>query len=134
MAEFQRYISNAGDRWDLIADRAYGDITKMKELQEANPDIARYASFPNGITIILPIIPEKSTQNALLPPWKRGASDSEEAVNYLITPKSGATATKKTGQGADLETAEFDYFLDAPHYLKDGTGSESQIKGNLQRC
>ncbi len=65
------YITREGDRWDLIAYRAYGDITKQKDIIELNPDIALVSRFPDGVTIILPIIPEADTQTSNLPPWKR---------------------------------------------------------------
>lgn len=71
MANTTPYITREGDRWDLIADRAYGDVTRQKEIMEANPDIALFTVFREGITIQLPIIPESETQTSNLPPWKR---------------------------------------------------------------
>lgn len=65
------YITNEGDRWDLIADKAYGDVTKMKDILEANPNLAMVTVFTEGITVLLPIIPETETQTSNLPPWKR---------------------------------------------------------------
>jgi phage tail protein X len=113
MADFQRYNTTQGDRWDLIAWRAYGDYTKQKELIEANPGIPIVASFGDAIPLILPIIPEADTQSALLPPWFRNDPAAADQVVYLITPKATATAVKKSGYGADFESGEFDYFLDA---------------------
>lgn len=69
--ETTNYITKNGDRWDLIAWRAYGDITKQKEIIEANTDIALVVEFEEGITLKLPIIPEVNTQTSLLPPWKQ---------------------------------------------------------------
>jgi phage tail protein X len=73
MADVQTtpYITRDGDRWDLIADKAYGDITKQKDIIELNPYIALVARFPDGVTVLLPIIPEADTQTSNLPPWKR---------------------------------------------------------------
>lgn len=71
MAETTNYITKRGDRWDLIAWKAYGDITKQKEIIEANPDICLVVEFEEGITLQLPIIPNVNTQESLLPPWKR---------------------------------------------------------------
>lgn len=65
------YITNEGDRWDLIADKAYGDVTKMDKIIEANPDLALVTNFREGVTIMLPIISETETQTSTLPPWKR---------------------------------------------------------------
>jgi phage tail protein X len=71
MATTTPYITNSGDRWDTIANKAYGDVTKMKEIIEANPDLALVTEFDEGITILLPIIAETETQAENLPPWKR---------------------------------------------------------------
>jgi phage tail protein X len=65
------YITQQGDRWELIAYKAYGDVTKQKEIIEANPDLALVVAFDEGVTIELPIIPETNTQTSNLPPWKR---------------------------------------------------------------
>jgi phage tail protein X len=65
------YITREGDRWDLIADRAYGDVTKMKDIIEANPELSLVTIFSEGVTILLPIIPQADTQTSTLPPWKR---------------------------------------------------------------
>lgn len=67
----RNYITKQGDRWDSIADSAYGDVTKMNDVIEANPDIAMVAAFDEGITLKLPIIEDVNTQNELLPPWKQ---------------------------------------------------------------
>lgn len=64
------YITKRGDTWALIAYKAYGDITKMKQVMDANPSIALVVIFEDGITIDLPIIPETETQTNDLPPWK----------------------------------------------------------------
>lgn len=71
MAETTTYITSHGDRWDLIADRAYGDVTKMDKIIDANPDLALVVQFQEGVTLNLPIIPETNTQTSNLPPWKR---------------------------------------------------------------
>lgn len=110
--DFTRYITKQGDRWDLIAWRAYGDITKQKEVMEANRDIMLVNSFDEGYTLILPIIPEVSTQDAQLPPWKRGTVNQSTTTVFLTTPKATATAPKSVG-GADLAFDFFDYSLDA---------------------
>lgn len=65
------YITKRGDSWWFIAWKAYGDVTKMKDIMDANPDIALVVMFDEGVTINLPIIPETETQTDDLPPWKR---------------------------------------------------------------
>lgn len=114
MAEFTRYPTKQGDRWDLIAWKAYGDVTKMREVIEANPDIALVAVFDEGYSLILPIIPEVSTQNSQLPPWKRDSATNQSTTEtFLLTERADASPVK-AGGGADLENDFFDYYMDLP--------------------
>jgi phage tail protein X len=71
MEETTIYITKEGDRWDTIADKAYGDVSKMDKIIDANPELALVDVFREGITLTLPIIPETETQTSNLPPWKR---------------------------------------------------------------
>ena len=66
-----RYITKQGDRWDLIAYKAYGDATMIDILITANPGIPVDPILPEGITLNIPIVDEPEVDKSLLPPWKR---------------------------------------------------------------
>nr|WP_295875670.1 hypothetical protein [uncultured Chitinophaga sp.] len=78
------YITRPGDRWDLIAFKAYGtvgDITlsdgrrvnAMSFLSESNPDINNDSVLDEGLLLQVPFIPGTgvSTDKDSLPPWKK---------------------------------------------------------------
>lgn len=78
------YITKPGDRWDLISYKAYGTVgqitlddgTKvnaMSYILQSNPDIKAESIITEGLLIQVPIIPTASvtTDDSLLPPWKR---------------------------------------------------------------
>ena len=66
-----RYITKQGDRWDLIAYKAYGDATMIDILIMANPGIPVDPILPEGITLNIPVVDEPEVDKSLLPPWKR---------------------------------------------------------------
>lgn len=63
------YTTKLGDTWDLIAYRVYGNEKYMKELVEANIELAGTVFFKSGVELISPDIPVLNDSNA--PPWKR---------------------------------------------------------------
>jgi len=63
------HITRAGERWDLLAWRYYGDPTDYSPIIMANPDVAIEPVFDAGISIAVPII-QKSALVVDLPPWK----------------------------------------------------------------
>ncbi len=65
------YTSKQGERWDTVAYKAYGDATKINELIEANPNVPITDEIPPNTVLNVPIIPEPTLDEALLPPWKR---------------------------------------------------------------
>lgn len=67
------YITVAGDRWDTIARKSYGDPMDVKDIAAANPNIPRTIVFKGGVKLIIPIKEEEtaSTNIDLLPPWKK---------------------------------------------------------------
>ena len=63
------YTTKAGDMWDGIAYKVYGDESYTDKLMMLNTQYCRFFVFPAGITLDLP---EESTQtSANLPPWKQ---------------------------------------------------------------
>lgn len=72
--ENTEYITKDGDRWDLIAFRAYGDPLQIQPLIDANPGQPIIAEFSGGVRLVVPILETQTGETApkdLLPPWKR---------------------------------------------------------------
>lgn len=66
-----RYITKQGDRWDLIAYKAYGDATMIDIIIAANSGVSVDPVLKEGITLNIPIVDEPDVDKSLLPPWKR---------------------------------------------------------------
>jgi phage tail protein X len=49
--QFIPYTTKAGDRWDLLAWRFYGDPTQYSVIIQANPAIPIEAVFEQGLVI-----------------------------------------------------------------------------------
>jgi phage tail protein X len=77
------YITKPGDRWDLIAYKAYGTmgfitledgekVNAISHIIGANPDIEQGDQLAEGLLLNVPIIPDNSvkTNTEDLPPWK----------------------------------------------------------------
>lgn len=69
--KFTEYTTVEGDRWDLIAYRAYGDPGRVDGIIRSNPGLAVNGLLPAGITLQIPVIPEETANETILPPWKR---------------------------------------------------------------
>ncbi|MCM5528970.1 tail protein X [Parasegetibacter sp. NRK P23] len=78
------YITKPGDRWDLIAFKAYGtvaDVTLEDGRREnaigliirSNPELPIESILLDGLLLQLPVIPSGTvqTEKESLPPWKR---------------------------------------------------------------
>lgn len=57
MANPAPYITNAGDRWDLISFNVFNNEYFASEINEANPQFIYTAVFDQGIPITIPNIP-----------------------------------------------------------------------------
>ena len=70
--QFIPYTTKAGDRWDLLAWRFYGNPTQYSVIIQANPAIPIEAVFEQGLLICVPLIVQNpATSNRTdLPPWK----------------------------------------------------------------
>ncbi|HOP33225.1 MAG TPA: tail protein X [Candidatus Hydrothermia bacterium] len=70
-----KYRTVAGDRWDMISYRFYGDSDRYKDIIKANPylpeEIKRASILPEGIVLEIPDIEIKPAKPEELPPWKR---------------------------------------------------------------
>lgn len=65
----KEYITQAGDQWDMIAKRIYGNELRADILMENNLHLLDIHTFDADITIHYPEI--ESTAGAELPPWRR---------------------------------------------------------------
>jgi len=71
--QFISHVSVAGERWDLLAWRYYGDATLYSPIIMANPTIPIEPVFEAGLVIAIPILQVNPSQTRALPPWKRMA-------------------------------------------------------------
>jgi phage tail protein X len=71
--QFIPHITRAGERWDLLAWRYYGDATMFAPIIQTNPAIPIEPVFEAGLTIGVPLLAEDPAVNNPndLPPWKR---------------------------------------------------------------
>ena len=68
-SHFIPHITSAGERWDLLAWRFYGDPTEYSPIIMANPNVPIEPVFEPGITIYIPVVNQPATPVSL-PPWK----------------------------------------------------------------
>lgn len=70
MASYQ-YIVKSDERWDNIANAAYGNPGLIELIVQANPNVLVAAVVPAGTILEIPIIEEvnPTTDKDLLPPW-----------------------------------------------------------------
>lgn len=72
MSAVLRYTTRAGDRWDLIAHRHYGNALMIENLIAANPHLPLAEEFGSGLTVFVPVLetkPKNSQED--MPPWMR---------------------------------------------------------------
>lgn len=69
-AQYIVHITKAGERWDLLAWRYYGDPTDYQTIVMANPGVAIEPVFEAGITLAVPIVQKCAVVSVDLPPWK----------------------------------------------------------------
>ena len=67
------HITRAGERWDQIANRYYGDPFAYEAIIRANPMVAITPILPAGLTLLVPLPDDTAAQipGADLPPWKQ---------------------------------------------------------------
>jgi len=64
------YRTRAGDTWDLVAYRYYGNAYRYPPLIAANPHVPISPVLPAGVLLNIPVLPAPS-QPQSLPPWMR---------------------------------------------------------------
>ena len=71
-----KHTVTAGERWDTLAWRYYGNPFAYGKLIEANPALNITPVLPSGATVLIPLlsVAEQAAQTnaARLPFWKRG--------------------------------------------------------------
>lgn len=73
MADVVQYIVVDGERWDTIAQKAYGKPSFFQNIIAANPLVPITTRIAGGTVLTIPIIENNSVQTdkELLPPWKQ---------------------------------------------------------------
>lgn len=69
---YLKHIVKQGERWDNLSYQYYGDALEYGRIIDANPHIAFCEVLPTGVTIYIPVLNVKPTNNANMPPWLRG--------------------------------------------------------------
>lgn len=65
------YTTKDGDRWDIVAYRAYGDAMLFMDIVKANPKVPIYPDLPSGIILNIPVREREEVVTTNLPPWKQ---------------------------------------------------------------
>lgn len=65
------YITEQGDKWDLIAWKIMGETRYMNQLMAANPQYLNYYIFPADIELAIPKIDVEQAALSSLPPWRQ---------------------------------------------------------------
>lgn len=63
------YTTRAGDQWDMIAKKVYGDEMKADFLMDNNLPLLDVYEFDAGVVVNTPDLPLDNS--SLLPPWRR---------------------------------------------------------------
>jgi phage tail protein X len=74
---FIDHVTTAGERWDLLAWKYYGDPTDYSGIIMANPNVAIEPVFDAGVSIAIPLQQKSAVVTAILPPWKVSQAASE---------------------------------------------------------
>jgi hypothetical protein len=72
MADNIPYTVTEGERWDTIANKAYGKASAYQPIIAANPNVPITTRLTGGTILLIPIVENNSilTNKELLPPWK----------------------------------------------------------------
>ena len=66
------HITQAGERWDMIAWQYYRDVRQVARLMEANPQAPVAPALPSGLRLVVPMIERAVANNSDgVPPWRR---------------------------------------------------------------
>lgn len=69
------HLTTAGERWDTLSWKYYGDPHGYGRIIEANPALDIDAVLPSGVIVLIPVLSLTEASAALpaseLPPWKQ---------------------------------------------------------------
>ncbi|MGM9917605.1 tail protein X [Anaerotignum sp.] len=65
----KEYITQAGDQWDMIAKKVYGNELRADILMQNNMELLDIYEFDAGTVIRCPELEKAATED--LPPWRR---------------------------------------------------------------
>lgn len=73
MSIITQYIVTEGERWDTVAQKAYGKPGAFAGIIAANPLVPITPRIAGGTILSIPIIENNSFQTdaEMLPPWKQ---------------------------------------------------------------
>ncbi|MGG6295303.1 tail protein X [Leptolyngbya sp. AN02str] len=73
MSKFVELVTVEGQRWDAIANLAYGNPYGYEPILRANPQWLGVDRLPGGTVLQIPVIdqPAVTMTREQLPPWKR---------------------------------------------------------------
>ncbi|HWO57694.1 MAG TPA: tail protein X [bacterium] len=73
MSVYLSYVTKAGDRWDLLAYRFYGDPFRYEPIVAANPHVPIEPVLESGLALSIPVLERAEITPSIesLPPWKR---------------------------------------------------------------
>ena len=71
-AQYISHLTTAGERWDLLAWKYYGDASLYSPIIMANPLIPIEPAFEAGMSIAIPLLQVSQNAAVNLPPWKAG--------------------------------------------------------------
>jgi len=82
MPQQVEYITKEGERWDTIANKAYGDAVGydavnmqnyIDKIIQANPSVVISPVLAPGVRLLIPVLEDAEIEidSELLPPWKR---------------------------------------------------------------
>lgn len=69
--EYLEYKTIAGDRWDLLAHKFYGNLKFINKIIDANKSVPIYERFPAGVELKIPVLEEHMTMDDKLPKWMK---------------------------------------------------------------
>lgn len=76
---YKEYTTREGDTFDALALQLYNDERLAHYIIDFNPDYADVVIFDANVALRLPIVEDAETPETL-PPWRRGAKDSEDST------------------------------------------------------